>query len=202
MASSWVTWRRQVGEVGVEHGRERVVLDRRILFEDLDLLERRAAPIDEVIGAMGDAGGLGPLPVCLEARVRVATLGRLDPREFDAAAGDRVPVNIPLELRHVDAVDRVVLWLEMAARRDIAREDRFRFQRAVAAATRDKRGYRNRRTANGPGSPPLEPREHSPFPRPFPRAAAGDDKDCERTAEELKLQRPRIMLVTSPAEEA
>jgi hypothetical protein len=64
----------------------------------LDLLERRAAPIDEVIGAMGDAGRLGPLPVCLEARVPVAALGGLDPGEFDAAVGDRVPINIALEL--------------------------------------------------------------------------------------------------------
>src|SRR5271170_893288 len=55
------------------------------------------APIDEVIGAMRDAGGLGPLPVCLEARVRVATLGRLDPGEFNAAVGDGVPIDIALE---------------------------------------------------------------------------------------------------------
>jgi hypothetical protein len=47
---------------------------------------------------MGDAGRLGPLPVCLEARVPVAALGGLDPGEFDAAVGDRVPINIALEL--------------------------------------------------------------------------------------------------------
>jgi hypothetical protein len=93
----------------------------------LDLLERRAAPIDEVIGATGDASGLGPLPVCLEASVTVAALSRLDPCEFDAAVGDRVPINIALELGHVDAVDRVVLWLEMVARKDVVREDLFRF---------------------------------------------------------------------------
>ena len=47
---------------------------------------------------MRDAGGLGPLPVCLEAGVRVATLGRLDPRKFDAAVGDGVPIDIAWNL--------------------------------------------------------------------------------------------------------
>ena len=75
---------------------------------------------------MRDAGRLSPLPVRLEARVAVAALGRLDSRELDAAVGDRVPINIALELGHVDAVDRVVLRLEMAARKDVAREDRVR----------------------------------------------------------------------------
>ena len=122
---------------------------------------------------MRDAGGLGPLPVCLEARVRVATLGRLDPREFDAAVGDGVPIDIALELGHVDAVDRVVLRLEIAGR-DVAREDQVRFQRAAAAATRDKRGHRKRHTANGPVNQPLKPRQHSPCPPPC-AACAGED---------------------------
>ena len=61
---------------------------------------------------MGDPGRLSPLPVRLEARIgAVAALRRLDPREFDAAVGDRVPIDIALELGHVDAVDRVVLRL-------------------------------------------------------------------------------------------
>jgi len=64
---------------------------------------------------MGDAGGLGPLPVRLEARVLVAALSCLDPGEFDAAIGDSVLIDIALELGHVDAVDRVVLRLEMVA---------------------------------------------------------------------------------------
>ena len=81
-----------------------------------------------MIGAMGNAGRLRPLPVRLEARVGAVTaLGRLDPGEFDAAVGDRVPIDIALELGHVDAVDRVVLWLEMVARKDVVREDLFKF---------------------------------------------------------------------------
>ena len=117
----------------------------------------------------------------------VAALGRLDPREFDAAVGDRVPIDIALELGHVDAVDRVVLRLEMAARKDVAREDPVRFQRAAAAATRDQRGHRKRRTANGPRNQPLEPRQHSPCPPPFPARAAGEDEHYERTADKFKL---------------
>ena len=137
---------------------------------------------------MGDAGGLSPLPVRLKARVgAVAALGRLDPREFDAAVGDRVPIDIALELGHVDAVDRVVLRLEMVARKDVAREDPVRFQRAGAAATRDQRGHRKRRTANGPRNQPLEPRQHSPCPPPFPARAAGEDEYYERTADKFKL---------------
>src|SRR3984957_9419272 len=160
-------WRR----LGVEHRRERVVLDWRILFEVVDFLERRGAPKDEGEGAMRDAGRLSPLPVRLKARVgAVATLGRLDPREFNAAVGDRVPIDIALELGHVDAVDRVVLRLEMVARKDVAREDPVRFQRAGAAATRDQRGHRERRTANGPRNQPLEPGHHSPCPPPSPHA--------------------------------
>src|SRR5271154_6676057 len=120
---------------------------------------------------MGDASGLGPLPVRLKARVgAVAALGRLDPGEFDPAVGDRVPIDIALELGHVDAVDRVVLRLEMVARKDVAREDPVRFQRAGAAATRDQRGHHERRIANGPRNQPLEPRQHSPCPPPSPHA--------------------------------
>src|SRR5580704_17116409 len=120
---------------------------------------------------MGDASGLGPLPVRLEARVgAVAALGRLDPGEFDAAVGDRVPIDIALELGNVDAVDRVILRLEMVARKDVAREDLVRFQWADAAATRDQRGHRKRRTANGPRNQRLEPRQHSPCPHPPPHA--------------------------------
>ena len=122
---------------------------------------------------MGDAGGLGPLPVRLEARVRVAALGRLDPREFDAAVGDRVPIDIALELGHVDAVDRVVLWLEIAGR-DVAREDQVRFQRAAAPATRDKQGHRKRHTTNGRVNQPLKPGQHSPYSPPYAACASED----------------------------
>src|SRR5271169_4850005 len=192
MASSWVTWRRQVGEVGVASasstGGSASSSTGAFCSKVVDFLERRTAPIDEVIGAMGDASGLGPLPVRLEARVgAVATLGRLDPGEFDAAVGDRIPIDIALELGHVDAVDRVVVRLEMVARRDVAREDPVRFQWAAAAATRDQRGHRKRRTSNGPGNQPLEARQHSPCPPPFPARAAGEDEYYEHTADKFKL---------------
>ena len=64
-------------------------------------------------------------------------------------------------------MDRVVLRLEIAGR-DVAREDQVKFQRAAAAATRDKRGHREGRTANGPRDEPLEPRQHSRCSHPSP----------------------------------
>ena len=52
-----------------------------------------------MIGAMGNAGGLGAGPVGLEMLIEaIAALGRLDPGEFDAAIGDRVPIDVALEL--------------------------------------------------------------------------------------------------------
>ena len=58
---------------------------------------------------MRNAGELRALPIGLEPLVdMVAALGRLDPGEFDAGVGDRVPVDRPLVLGDVDAVDRVV----------------------------------------------------------------------------------------------
>ena len=93
----------------VEHRRQRVVLDRRVLLEIGHLLQRRPAPVDEMIGAVRHSGRLRAGPVGLEARVGViAAFGRLDPGELDAAVGDRVPVDVALELGDVDAVDRVV----------------------------------------------------------------------------------------------
>ena len=71
-----------------------------------------------------------PPPSSPEARVgEVAALGRLDPGEFDAAVGDRVPINIALKLGHVDAVYRVVLRLRIVVRKDVLREDLFQFSR-------------------------------------------------------------------------
>ena len=47
---------------GGDRADARIVLDRRILFEDLDLLERRAAPIDEVIWHHGGCRPPWPPP--------------------------------------------------------------------------------------------------------------------------------------------
>ena len=43
----------------------------------------------------------------------VAALGGFDPDEFDAAVGDRLPIDLTLEFRNVDAMDRVIdgLWI-------------------------------------------------------------------------------------------
>ena len=94
----------------VEHRRQGVVLNRRILFEPAHLLDRRPAPVDEMIGAVRNAGSLCAGPVGLKTLIEaIPALGRLDPGEFDAAIGDRVPIDVPLELGDIDAVDRVVL---------------------------------------------------------------------------------------------
>ena len=93
----------------VEDRRQRVALDRGVLLEIGHLLHWRPAPIDEMIGAARHSGRFRARPIGLEARVGViAALGRLDPGELDAAARDRVPVDVALELGDVDAVDRVV----------------------------------------------------------------------------------------------
>ena len=110
--------RRQVREIrrrlDVEHRGQGVVLDRHVLLEPGDFLARRAAPVDEVIGAARHAGRLGARPVGGESLVGViAALGRLDPGESDAAGGHRAPVDIPLIFRDVDAVDRVVAGLRV-----------------------------------------------------------------------------------------
>jgi len=94
----------------VEHRRQGIVLDRRVLLEKSHLLHWRAAPIDEMIGAAGHAGGFRAGPIGLEALIgAIAALGRFDPGELDPAAGDCVPIDVALELRDVDPVDRVVM---------------------------------------------------------------------------------------------
>ena len=99
----------------VEHRRQGVVLDRRVLLEKGHLLHRRAAPIDEMIGAVRHARGFCAGPIGLEALVgAIAALGRLDPGELDAAAGDCVPIDVALELGDVDPVDRIVMRLGKA----------------------------------------------------------------------------------------
>ena len=104
-----VTGLRRRGRLDVEHWRQGVVLDRRILLEPAYLLERRPAPIDEMIGAVRNACRLRPGPVGLEALVgAIAALRRLDPGELDAAICDRIPVDVSLELGDVDAVNRIV----------------------------------------------------------------------------------------------
>ena len=133
---------------------------------------------------------LAPSQFAWKRASAVAALSRLDPGEFDAAVGDRVPIDIALELGHVDAVDRVVLRLEMAARKDVAREDRVRFQRA-AAATRDQRSHHKRRTQNGPGNQPLKPRHHSRCPPPFPARATGEDEHYDRAIAVILRYQPR-----------
>jgi len=61
---------------------------------------------------MRQAGLLGARPVGGEFFVGVvAPFGGLDPNEFDAAVLDRVPVDLALVFRNVNAVNGIVAWV-------------------------------------------------------------------------------------------
>ena len=149
----------------VEHRRQRVVLDRGVLLEKGHLLHRRPAPVDEMIGAMRHARRLRPGPVGLEALVGViAALGRLDPGELDAAARDRVPVDVALELRDVDAVDRIVPRMRHIV------VDEPQGVAAAPGASRKQRRERKSGACESPVDQKLAVRHHRPVksgPRAF-----------------------------------
>ena len=154
----------------VEHRRQGVVLDRRVLLEKGHLLDRRPAPVDEMIGAVRNAGGLGAGPVGLEMLIEaIAALGRLDPGEFDAAIGDRVPVDVALELGDIDAVDRVVLGVGIIQTDDIQGA-----AAAAAPATRQRGGKRERDGDQSAGSEKLAVRHHRPV-KIAPRTVVSPD---------------------------
>ena len=120
---------------------------------------------------MGDAGGLGPLPVRLEARVLVAALVALIPANLTPLLATAFPNQYRpgTWTRRCRGSGSLLAWSspeETSPRRQVD------FQRAAAAATRDKRGHRKRHTANGPVNQPLKPRQHSPCPPPYLRAPA------------------------------
>ena len=113
MAASWlempVAGPRGRRRLDVEHRRQRVGLDRHVLLETRP--SPRSAAGTNRRNDRRRAARRPPWrrPVGLEALVGViAALGRLDPGELDAAVGDRVPVDLALVLRDVDAVDRIV----------------------------------------------------------------------------------------------
>ena len=161
MAASWaempVAGPRSRRRFDVEHRRQRVVLGRGVLLEKGHFLHRRPAPVDEMIGAVRHARRLRPGPVGLEALVGViAALGRLDPGELDAAARDRVPVDVALELRHVDAVDRIVPRMRQIA------VDKSQGVAAAPGASRKQRRKRNSGAGESPVDQKLAVRHHRP----------------------------------------
>ena len=154
--------------LNIQDRRQRVALDRGVLLEIGHLLHWRPAPIDEMIGSAWDSGRFRARPIGLEARVGViAAFGRLDPGKFDAAARDRVPVDVALELGYVNAVDRVV-----GRPRQIRAE---RIQRThAAAATRERDGERKRTCAQDTGNEILAVRHRQPV-KIAPRTVVSPD---------------------------
>ena len=91
----------------IEHRRQCVRIVRHVEDEPQRLLMRGAAPEDHVIGASGDAGALGRLPVLGEFRVEIiAAFGRLDEGELRTCGADLVPIDVALPVGHVDALHR------------------------------------------------------------------------------------------------
>ena len=144
------------GRLDIEDRRQRIVLDRGVLLEIRHLLQRRPAPIDEMIGAVRHSGRFCAGPIGLKARVGViAPFGRLDPGELDATVGDRVPVDVALELGDVDAVNRVVGRPRQIRTERIEGAD-------AAAATRERGGERERDSAQHAGNENLAVRHRQP----------------------------------------
>ena len=94
----------------VEHRGEGGRVVGHVALEPGHLVLGRAAPEHEVVGAPRHPGPPRPVPVLAEALVHVvAALRRLDEGELRARRLDRGPVDRPLPLRDVDALDRVAL---------------------------------------------------------------------------------------------
>ena len=107
---------------------------------------RLAAPIDEMIGAARDPGGLGGGPIAQELRVRgVAALGRLDKGEGDARVLDRLPIDIALIFGNIHAMNVILgaagrgIVMQIGLRHRIGQEIRVFFRVRQRRAGRESR---------------------------------------------------------------
>ena len=99
----------------VEDRRQRALDLRHVADEPVGLLARRAAPVEEVIGAALQPGPVGIAPVLAEHRVEmVAAIGRLDVDEVRALPAQLLPVDVALPARDVDAVHGELLGRGLA----------------------------------------------------------------------------------------
>ena len=161
----------------VEHRGQRIVLDRRVLLEKGHLLHRRPAPIDEMVGAVRHPSGLRASPIGLEALVgAVATLSRFDPGEFHPAAGYRVPIDVALELRDVDPVNRIVMRFGEACLNHAFRQVGDINGTNAAAATRESGRERQGGERKEAGEKNLAVRHRHPGPNRSETEITPDDR--------------------------
>lgn len=111
----------------VDDGRKSVGFPWHVADEPVGLFTGCPAPVEEVIGAVFQAGFLGAAPIFLEHRIKViAAVGRLDVDEVRALPPQRLPIDLALPARHVDAVHGKL------SRRGGAEVDRLGIAEAVA----------------------------------------------------------------------
>src|ERR1700735_2303857 len=118
-ALAWVRWRWQVFDVGVAStsrtgGKASSSTGAFCSKKGISSIGG-GGPNTKKLAPGGPPAGFRPGPIALKTLVgAIAALGRLDPGELDSAAGDCVPIDVALELRYVDPVDRIVVRLGKA----------------------------------------------------------------------------------------